>query len=371
MTKSSKKSIAVTPVIRAKTSADAFVSSGHTHDDRYIRYDGADTLTSSEINQLLVNMLAASTTTAKLPRTDIEQSLNVTSKDQVRENIGIIDDLNLADAAGDIIVSKFGNLINGDAPANNDLTEHFVRYDDAQSLEVSEQEQIASNMDVLSLLTGLSEQTVDSSVRFAGNEYNIDAAIAKLNSGSIIKGTPLNDTQAIVSIAAPNGTETAIIKIVAGTAAATTVAMDCSGKKIVSLKDPTNAQDGATKKYVDDQITALGDVATTSHVEDSTNILSGINNATSGGLTTIQSITPVATGLYFVILSGKITSGTTHTINVVKSAATIATRTLNTDGAGQWSMTIPVDVDSLNGVSVTPPAGVVINQYDLVKFGNR
>ena len=371
MAKTSSKSIAVTPVIRAKTSADAFVSSGHTHDDRYIRYNGADSLTSSEVNQMLENMLSALTTTAKLARTDIEQSLSVTSKDQIRNNIGIVDDQNLADTSGNIQVSKFGNLIDGSAPTNNDLTEHFVRFDASQTLDDTQKERISSNMGVISGVDGLSEQTINSSIKFEGSDYNVNSAIARLNSSAIIKGSPLNDTEATVSIGAPLGSEVAIIKIVSGTAAATTVAMDCGGKRIINVSDPTADQHVATKLYVDTQITALGSIAQISYVDASTSLFGGVSNSTAGGLTTIQSISPTSVGLYMVMISGKTTSGTVHTIEVVQSGSPIATRYLNTDGAGQWSMTIPVNVDNINAVSITPPAGVVLNQYDLVKFGHN
>jgi len=405
--KNSSKSIAVTPVIRAKTSADAFVSTGHNHDNRYIRYDDPQAgLDNTELNQFFDNIEFGTSATSRTIRTDEEQELTPARKDQARQNIGIIDDTNSADGSGDIRTSDFGNRIGAIAPTNNDLLEHFIRYDAAQTVNNAQRTQFAANAGLLSLASGLSEQTVLSSVRFSGSGFILGGGQAQLNAGATIKGTPLNDSQATISIGAPLGTETAIIKIVAGTAT-TTTAMDCGAKKIVNAQDPTNNQDVSTKKYVDDQITSLdldgqylkrngengmnatldmngnriSNVATPTantnaankqYVDNAGEIISGGNNNTTGGFTPASTpATPVRNGLHMAILSGKVTTGVTGVlaVNIVQDASTIATRYINTDGSGQWSLTIPVSLSSTSDVTVTGAAGVVFNQFDLVQFG--
>lgn len=406
--KQTSKSIAVTPVIRAKTSAPAFVAGGHNHDDRYIRYDDSQAgISSDEANRLLENINGGTSATAKLVRADVEQSLPAAPKNQARQNIGIYDDVNAADADGNINVSQFGNMVGSNSVSNNDLLSHFVRYDLAQTITNTNKAQFATNSSVLSLLSGLSEQEIQSAVKFSANGFTLTGGQAQLNLGATIKGTPLNDTQATISIGAPLGTETAIINIVAGVAASTTVAMSCSNKKIVSVKDPENNQDVSTKKYVDDQITGLdltgtylqrngenqmnanldmgsnnieslaeptsnNHAATKQYVDNAGEIISGGNNSTAGGFTPASTpATPSRNGLHLVVLSGKVTSGTSGvlSVNVVQSAVTIATRYINTDGSEQWSLTIPVSLSSISDITVSGDAGVVFNQFDLVQFG--
>lgn len=404
-----KKSIAVTPVIRARTSAPAFVATGHNHDDRYIRYDATQSgLDSTELNTFLSNLLAGATNDAKLVRTDITQALSTTNKDRARENIGIVDDRNVADSNGDILVSAFGNRINGANVTNNDLLSHFVRFDAAQTISNPQKAQFATNTGLLSLLNGLSSQTIQSPLSVTST-LGVTGVVT-LSGAATVQGTPTGDTLATVRIGNPDGSRTSIIHIssASGTTGAIT-AMSCGGKRIENVGDPTGDQDVSTKKYVDDQLDALdldasylradgqnaatanlnagnfqitnlglptsvGHATNKAYVDASSNILAGVNNTTAGGFTTAStSISPTTTGKYLVIVSGKVTSGSAGVlaVNVIQNASTIATRALNTDGDSQWSLTIPVTIASIaNPIFVGGSAGIVFNQFDLVKIGN-
>jgi len=407
--KQSSKSIAVTPVIRAKTSADAFISGGHNHDNLYIRYNVSQPgLDENEINQFLSNINAANSGDPTLIRADLVQDIPNDSKIRARTNIGLIDDRNIVDQNGNIAVSKFGNLIGASPVLNNNLLSHFVRHDAAQpSLTPQQKTTIATNTSTLSLLLGASAQTILSSLTVSGADFTRNGP-TQLTGRTTIQGTPSGDTLATVRIADPATTSIITISSASGTTD-NVVAMSCGNKRITNLRNPVGAQDGVTKIYVDNLLDSLdfdanymrtngenaatgpinangfnvinlptpsqsGHATNKQYVDASTAIVGSQSSLISTGFdATTTMIQPTSTGKYLVIVSGRVNTGSASVLSIVvnQGPSQIATRSLNTGGVGQWSMTIPISVSTTaNPLRMSGPNGVVFNQFDLVKIGS-
>lgn len=412
MTKQTTKSIATTPVMRAKTSQRAFIAGGHVHDDRYIRYDESESYTNSEINLFLQNLGVYNVSTSKLLRLDISQSnLSVTYKANGRNNIGIVDDIGAADSSGNIRLSDFGNRVGGSPPTGNELTNHFVRYDVSSTLSNSNAATFATNSLVVSRATGLSVQTINSPITITG-EFIVSSAVSKLQKGLIVRGTVASDaSQTYIRFGNPDldGTDT-VIKITTPVSTTATTALDADDLYISNVKTPTISHQAANKSYVDNQIIALdlpgnylqlngenqmlgrlnfggyratnlgtptenADSATKSYVDNGTNISTAISsNSSSGFDESTQTITPSGTGKHLAIVSGSKSSGSAAVfpITITHSGGSTTTRYVNLrdTSTGQWSLTIPITLTTTGAVSVGSTDGnVVYNQLDLVKIG--
>lgn len=409
--KRQQKSIATTPVIRAKTSAPAFVSSGHVHDNLYIRYDDDQILSADEISQFLENIDSATNASPKLARGDIEQEMSDSAKNQFRENIGIVDDIDAVDSSGNIKTSAFGNKVAGSAPTDNELTNHFLRFDVSSVLNSANATRFAANGVLISGVSGVAPQTIQSQLTISGGDFIVSGGTTSLTNGLTQTGTMSGEgNTTTVEIANPDdGALTSIIKITAASGTTDSVtAIDLGLKRAINGATPTGDNDLSTKKYVDDQILALdfdgeylrrdGNLAMSGDVnmggfkitntiaptansgvvnkgysDASTEILTGVTDGTAGGFDeTSESVAVTSTGKYLVMVSGKIVgSAGVFDVEIKQGATTLATRNINSDGDSQWSITVPVTVSSITDpISVDGDSELAFNQLDVIKVGH-
>ena len=137
--------------------------------------------------------------------------------------------------------------------------------------------------------------------------------------------------------------------------------LDANSKKIVELADPTDAQDAATKKYVDDTVAGIDEV-----VEDTTPQLGG--NLDVNGNT----ITSASNGNVVIDPNGTGTINVGATITSVDANSDI---TLDPNGTGRVDVNSALDADSINIPTgqgdLTVGANFTVDNNGNVTIGNN
>jgi hypothetical protein len=250
--KSPQKFIAATPFIKAVRTTEALIPEGHVHDDRYVRYDDAQSLASGEVDQFLRNINSPPNADGVILRLDTGQTLTITSKTQGRTNIGIIDDLNITTPEGNINLSAL--VTNA-----GDLVGSVVRYDQAQTLSSDQAAQFASNAKVITSSPGVSTQTISTALNINGSELNLPNGPVLSKGGSFTGTLNTSSIAATVKIADPlNENLRSAIRVTVGDTT-NADAMHAGGASITNVKTPTELQTNhaATVEFVTNQIIGL------------------------------------------------------------------------------------------------------------------
>jgi hypothetical protein len=288
--KQTQSVVATTPIIKARNTVEALIPEGHVHHDQYVRFDDDQSLTSPDIDQFLINLNTPLNGEGVILRLDGVQDLTSTSKVRGRNNLGIIDDINLTTPEGDLNLSAL--VTNA-----GDLVGSVVRYDQAQTISDEQAAQFAENSKAISSSPNLSTQTISTSLNVNGSQMNVPNGPVT-SKGVTATGT-LHTTNIVttVKIADPENEnlQSAIHVTVANNTNA--YAMNAGGAWIVNLKTPTEATPNyaATVEFVTNQIVGL-DLEGNYLRLDGTNALAGsVSFATNTSNFTLKNLgKPVA-----------------------------------------------------------------------------
>lgn len=263
--------VSVTPVIRARATGDAFVATGHKHDDLYVGFtvDQTDDFNDAQKRQALDN-IGMSTTAPFGIRIDDDQSDAMNAADRARaiRNVGLVGgDKGLVGTTGFIDLDLVG-------PTFNEMSQYYVPYN-LGSGEISafptltDQQAInfANTGKVLSLVTG-SNQVILSSVEI-GNGNGLVATGDIRTTAKPIRVRDAGNSTDLITISPYDGGSTPIAALRISTDTVNNLGIKLNGgssndkfiEGLDSVADPTTAlnvaQDGdkaANLVYVENRI---------------------------------------------------------------------------------------------------------------------
>lgn len=280
-----QKSVAATPVIKAVKTTEALIPEGHVHDNRYVRYDDAQSLDSGQIDQFLRNLDTAPSADGIILRLDTGQTFSNSRKAQGRTNLGIIDDLNIVNPDGNIVLSAL--VTNA-----GDLVGSVVRYDQPQTLTNDQASQFAANSKVISTSPSLSTQTINTALNINGAELNIPNGPV-ISKGGSFEGT-LNTAgyAATVKIADPLDENIRAAIQVTVSDNTNSDALNAGGASVTNVKTPTESQTNhaATVEFVTNQIIGLDLVGTYLTLNGSNQMAGNITFATNTANRTVRNL---------------------------------------------------------------------------------